>query len=222
DYLFGAPASDAGATRTASGALFVLPGERLNGSVKVLDMLLVTPAQRFDGASADDRLADHGWLAVAELDGSAGLEVVAPTAVGDGPSDARASAGEARLVSQGDRDGDGVPDINDCAPDDPSSAGSADNTGTASGWSSDKTTFDWADVAGATSYNFYRGTIQTPWQYNETCLQSALSTSQGTDASQPASGLSFWYDSIAIVGVCQGPLGDDSGGGPRPDPPACP
>ncbi|RMG46387.1 MAG: hypothetical protein D6718_05660 [Acidobacteria bacterium] len=224
DYLLGAPGSDGpGGGRVDAGGVLVLPSARLASGNLVADLAAVPPSQLLHGATSSDRLGDHRWLLVAEFDGTPGVEVVGGTRLGDGPDDLRDAAGEARLVPQGDRDNDGVPDSQDGAPDDPSSAGcSVGSTGVTSVFLSNKTTFDWADAAGATTYNLYRGTVVVPWVYNESCLLSGLTVSQGDDPAVPAPGEIYWYDSAGQNGACVGPLGSDSNGTERPAPPACP
>ncbi len=208
------------------GAAFVVSRDRM-GSSTVIDLARIAPNQELRGASADDHLGRSGWLAVADLDGAGGLELVLPARDGDGPADDRDAAGEVGIVSHGDRDGDGIPDADDSAPDDPSTGGGSGcttpgDTGTTSTFDADKVTFRWSAVSGATGYDFYRGTVVQPWDYNETCLAGNLSQPEGTDSEVPAPGEAFWYDSRAVQDDCKGPLGQDSSGTTRPDPPACP
>jgi len=222
DLLFGLPLLDGPTgTRADAGAVSVLPRTRVLTGTAVLDLAYVPPSQVVHGRNAGDQLGQTGWLAVGRLSGGLTRDVVAPADFGDGPTDGRASAGEAWIVPQADQDRDGVPDWDDaCFQTDPTRAGLT-NTGKTATWSS-KTVFNWSSVAGATGYNFYRGTIVKPWVYNSTCLQKNLATPSGTDAAKPAAGQAYWYDSTAQVTGCVGPPGQDSNGQIRPQPPACP
>ncbi|MFN7964376.1 MAG: thrombospondin type 3 repeat-containing protein [Acidobacteriota bacterium] len=233
DLLFGAPSVDAvSGTRTDAGAVYVLPSSRIPSGAVVFDGALIPSAQQIVGRTtldqlgggkiAGDTLGGPYWLAVTDFDGSTNKEVVAPSVFGDGSSDTRADAGEAWVVNQADQDRDGQVDSTDCFPTDPTKARPRD-TGTTSRFTT-KTIFDWSDVGGAgITYNFYRGTVVTPWVYNETCLVKNLATSQGTDATLPGAGQAFWYESTASNGAsCVGPLGKNSQQVDRPTAPACP
>ncbi|MDQ7087112.1 MAG: thrombospondin type 3 repeat-containing protein [Acidobacteriota bacterium] len=223
DLIFGAPGmAGPDGSRSGAGAVVVLEGSRIPSTTSIIDLANIVPAQEIHGADVDDSVAGQPWLPVTELDASTpGLELSVPALGGDGPDGTRTAAGEAWLVSQNDSDWDGFTDDVDCAPTD-GSVGALSNTGLTSTWS-DKQTFNWAAVNGAATYNFYRGTVVQPWQYNESCLQTGLTNPTGTDATTPAAGQAYWYDSTAQSGAaCIGPLGDDGNGSTRPDPPACP
>jgi hypothetical protein len=223
DLLFGAPFLDGPTgSRIDAGAVLVLARDRVRTGTVVIDLARQPAAQLIHGRNAGDELGSTGWLAVAKLSGGATRDVVAPAELGDGPTDNRPSAGEAWIVPQADQDRDGVPDSLDrCYETDPTKAGLGD-TGTTSAWATTKTTFNWSSVAGATGYNFYRGTATQPWSYNSTCLQKNLASPSGTDSTKPAAGQVYWYDSTAQITGCVGPPGKDSNGQPRPQPPACP
>ncbi|MFN7964377.1 MAG: thrombospondin type 3 repeat-containing protein [Acidobacteriota bacterium] len=233
DLLFGAPNADGPTgTRTDAGAVSVLPGARIPAGTTVADMAVLPVSQLTHGRTTldqlgggkipSDALGGPYWLAVTDFDGSINKEVVAPSVFGDGSNDGRADAGEAWVVNQADQDRDGQVDGTDCFPTDPAK-GRPRDTGTTARFTT-KTIFDWSDVGGAgITYNLYRGTVVTPWVYNETCIVKNLATSQGTDATTPAAGQAFWYDSTASNGAsCVGPLGKDSQQVVRPTPPACP
>ncbi len=219
DILIGAPLSDGpDQSRVDAGCVYVISGERFAGG-EVHDFAIRPPSQVMHGPSAGDALGDGGWLPVANLDGAAGLELVTG-ALGDGPSDTRTGAGEAWLLGQGDADWDGVLDADDCFPNDPTkgvmAAVGADSSFT------DGTTFSWTAVTGAVTYNVYRGTIVKPWSYNETCLATGVTGTSYSDTEDPSANQAFWYDVVAVDGACIGPLGSDSNGQERPEPPACP
>ena len=179
DLLFGLPLLDGPAgTRADAGAVLVLPRERVRTGTAVIDLARMPAAQLIHGRNAGDQLGSTGWLAVGKLSGGVTRDVVAPSELGDGPADNRASAGEAWIVPQADQDRDGALDSQDtCFPTDPTKADPGP-TGTTSTWSS-QTTFNWSVVPNATSYNFYRGTVVRPWVYNWTCLQKNLPTPVG-------------------------------------------
>jgi hypothetical protein len=233
DLLLSNPGSDGPAgTRTDAGSVSVVPSTRIGAGLAVFDLAALPAAQIIHGRGASDFLGGGKlagdvlggpyWLAVTDFDGSVNKELVSPSVFGDGSNDTRADAGEAWLLNQRDQDRDGQEDSIDCFATDPTRARPGE-TGTSSVWLS-KTTFDWSHVGGAgITYNFYRGTIVTPWSYNETCLQKNLASSQASDAAVPSTGQAFWYDSTAQnTGSCVGPLGRDSQGSSRPAPPACP
>lgn len=224
DYLFGVPRSDGpSASRTDAGRVLVLAGSRLHGGTTIVDLADVPASQVVHGASAGDQLGGERWLPVAQLDSSVGLELVVSSRLGDGPADGRDGAGEAWIVSQADRDGDGYTDANDCQPDDPAWAFSdIGDTGETSVFHADGQTFSWDAVDGADSYNFYRGTVERPWAYNETCLDWGLTTPEGTDPAVPDPGQAYWYESVAVDPCGPGPMGTDSDGNERPAAPECP
>jgi hypothetical protein len=88
----------------------------------------------------------------------------------------------------------------------------------------DKQTLGWNAVAGATTYNLYRGTKSTPGTAPMfACLQSGLATTSATDATTPAAGGSpfFYLVDYKSGGVEQG-LGTDSSGAARTVTSACP
>jgi hypothetical protein len=224
DYLFGGPTSDGPSSmRVDAGSVVVAAGARLHDGTRVVDLDTVAPSIVFHGGTADDRVGGHGWLPIGELDSAAGLELVTSTDAGDGPSDGRSASGEAWIVSQGDRDRDGYGDAEDCQPDDPNYAVSdLPSTGETSTFDQDEETFRWESVADADSYNFYRGTVVRPWVYNETCLESGLTSPEATDPAVPAAGEAYWYESTAVDPCGPGPMGSDSAGNERPEPPDCP
>ncbi len=233
DLLLGSPSADGPTgTRTDAGSVLVLPGARIPSGTTVADLTVLPVSQMTHGRTTldqlgggkipSDALGGPYWLAVTDFDGSTNKEVVAPAVFGDGSNDGRADAGEAWVVNQGDQDRDGQLDSTDCFPTDPAK-GRPRDTGTTARFTT-KTVFDWSDVGGVgITYNLYRGTIVTSWVYNETCIAKNLATSQGTDATVPAAGQAFWYESTAQNGAsCVGPLGKNSQQVVRPTAPVCP
>ncbi len=224
DYLLGAPKADGpSGGRADAGGVIVIDGNSVGAGQRVYDLALFPPAQQIHGASANDGLGGSGWLPLAELDGSAGLELTIPAQGGDGPADDRSDAGEAWMIAQDDMDWDGFPNDTDCAPTD-GNTGALANTGSGSTFAVDKKTFSWSAVANADFYSIYRGTIEVSWAYNESCLDGNLTSPEYVDATTPATGQAFWYDSSARTsGGCAGPMGNDSTGNVRDStPPACP
>lgn len=234
DILLGVPTADGPFNlRADAGAIHVISGERIPPNALVVDLGVIPPSQIIHGRDAGDRLGGGSfagdplggpsWMAVTDFDGSTNKEVVTPAMLGNGSNNGRTAAGENWIVNQGDQDRDGQADSVDCFPTDPTRGRPAD-TGTNAVFLSNKQTFDWANIGGAgITYNFYRGTIVKPWVYNETCLQKNLAASQANDATTPAPGQGFWYESNAQNGAsCIGPLGRDSQRNNRPTPPACP
>jgi len=83
-------------------------------------------------------------------------------------------------------------------------------------------TISWTDPSGP--YNVYRGTRSggSPWAYNQTCHDSHVAASSGTDSQNPAAGTMFFY-LVTRVGACGESIpGRDSGGQPIPNPSPCP
>lgn len=224
DILLGATLSDgSGGTRTDSGAVIVFPRPRHNTSAVVVDLTLIPPSQVIHGRDAGDLLGGPGWLGVAEINGASGREILAPASGGMGSNNAKTAAGDLWMLSQGDRDRDGIPDALDISPDDPTQGGMGD-TGTTSVFLPDKQTFDWSNAGGAATYQIFRGIIDGFFDplYNETCLAYGLSSSQYADTGVPTTGQAFWYDTIGVQGTARGPMGKNSQGARRPVPPACP
>lgn len=207
--------------RASSGAVLFVSGTRVPSTTRLFDLQRIVPSQITFGADAGDQLGGN-WVAVGKLDNAAATKnVVSGADFGDGPSNNKADAGEGRIVAQADQDRDGVLDGADCYVSDPLK-GSIGNTGVTSKWNS-KTVFQWSVANSATTYNIYRGTIQKPWVYNETCLAKNLAVTTYTDTAVPTAGNSYWYDSAGAGGTCAaGPLGNKSDGTTRPTPPACP
>ncbi len=220
-FLAGPGADGSGGTPVDLGAVQVVDPTRIAAGNVIVDLEDLPPAQLIYGRSSSDSLAAAGWLLLADLDGSAGVDLVCSADLGDGPDDLRADAGEALVLGHGDSDGDGVLDANDCVPGD-AAYGHLDDTGTSSTFDVDKVTFRWSSVQGADSYNLYRGTVTVPWDWNWICIRSGLPTPEGTDQGEPSPGDVFFYDSRAVASTCFGDMGTDSSGTQRPDPPACP
>lgn len=218
DYLLGAPGSAGPAgDRSDTGSLVVVSGGRLHAATEIVDLLHLVPSQVHHGGTAGDRFGGGRFVSTGDVDSQGDLELVGGARTGDGPSDGRTSAGESWIVSHNDQDRDGYGDEVDCQPGDPNVAVSqVSSTGETSTFEADKQTFRWEAVSGAQSYNFYRGTIVSPWQYNHSLLESGLMSPEAVDATTPAPGEAFWYDSAAVDECGPGPLGDDSDGNPRP------
>jgi hypothetical protein len=125
-----------------------------------------------------------------------------------------------------DLDGDGVRNMDDCAPSDPTAwSVPAEVAGVA--FASDAQTVLWASLAAqagpSTIYDALRGLIaELPvGGASETCLASGTTATQATDASTPAPGAGFYY-LVRGRNVCGvGHYGTTSSGAPRTSS-ACP
>ncbi len=222
DLLFGMPGWDGptGSRTDAGGGLFL--GRDRIGATEIIDFSEIAATQEFVGASSGDELGSRGWLGIADMNSASGVDIALGAELGDGSGDVLDTAGESRIVGNEDGDGDGVADSLDCDPADPA-VGRTGDTGTTSVFLADTETFRWSVAANGESYNFYRGTVTSPWTYNETCIASGLVNPEGVDPDIPAAGSIYWYESDAYGSGCGlGPLGRDSDGNERPTPPACP
>jgi hypothetical protein len=139
----------------------------------------------------------------------------------DNPNQANFDGDAQGDVCDPDDDNDGTTDLADCAPFDPALA-TAPLVGNTLAWSS-KSTLSWASVAGAATYNSYRGTLATGegFIYDHVCYQSGLATPTVSDASAPAP--AYYYLVTAKNAQCgEGPLGNRSNGSARPNSAPCP
>jgi hypothetical protein len=120
-----------------------------------------------------------------------------------------------------DRDGDGVANADDCAPD--LRAASA-IPGEASGLSidSDKRTLHWNRAGQAHVYGLYRGSIEPEqaFAYDHECVAAAVPELSADDPTDPAPGELFYYLVSGSNSCGDGSLGS-GGGGPRPPLSAC-
>jgi hypothetical protein len=222
DLLLGGPDADGPAgQRSDAGVVLVVGGDRFNAGGFVMDLGTWPLTQVIHGAGAGDAFGGQGWLPAGALDSDAGLEIVVSALLGDGPDDTRSDAGEAWVVSQDDRDLDGIEDDADCDPTD-GSVGTADTYYWS--WEPDKQTYSWADVAPDATYDVYRGVIDSlQFDYNHDCLENGLTAPEGVDVQEPAPGTAYYYDSLTASSSCgSGDLGEDSSGQTRPIPNPCP
>jgi len=89
-------------------------------------------------------------------------------------------------------------------------------------WASNKQTLSWSPLYAAPAFNVYRGTVQSSWAYNHTCLSGSIGTTSFTDAASPSPSFLFYYLVSGRNGCGESTLGSDSFGTPRPMPSACP
>jgi hypothetical protein len=221
DVLLGAPDSNGpSGARTGAGSVIIVDGTRFNVGGWVVDLSTWPITQIIHGPGAGDALGGEGWLPVAELDSDTGVEIVAGTIGGDGPNGNRAAAGESWIVSQDDRDLDGIEDDVDCDPDNGSVGSSRTYYWS---WLTDKVGFSWSEVSSDAVYDVYRGVIDGPFSYNHECFDNDLTAPESTDTEVPAAGTAYYYDSRTDSSSCgSGDLGLDSNDQPRPIPNPCP
>jgi hypothetical protein len=130
-----------------------------------------------------------------------------------------------------DTDGDGVPNVQDCAP-------TVNSVWTPPGVVADtvraglapNVTLTWLRIPQANAYNVYRGSISAgAFVYNHTCFESASPDRASSDTSNPPIGTCYYY-LVAGVNSClngEGPLGYSFPGvsgspAPIPNPNPCP
>jgi hypothetical protein len=121
------------------------------------------------------------------------------------------------LALASDSDGDKVPDYNDCAPANGAVFGPPEVVGSGMAFSSD-TDLSWGVAPRASAYNLYRKTLVTgvAWQWDQTCLATALPLRSYTEAASPAvPGTVFAYLPTGVNECGEGSPGQTSSDGPR-------
>ena len=84
------------------------------------------------------------------------------------------------------------------------------------------TTLAWTASTGAFSYALYRGSVGPGgWVFNHACRLDALDASPASDPEVPAPGALFYYLISGRNACGEGPLGETSDIGPRPNPSPC-
>jgi hypothetical protein len=125
-------------------------------------------------------------------------------------------------VCDDDRDGDGVDDTSDCAPDLASTTQAPPEVSVLRLHSGPSTQLTWDRAREAHVYDVYRGNLPSgqAFQYNHGCLESGLVDRRATDASIPPAGQAFYY-LVTGRNVCgNGSLGRGAGGS-RPNDSQC-
>ena len=88
---------------------------------------------------------------------------------------------------------------------------------------SDNETLVWTEHAGITTYNLYRGSMESgEWIFDHHCRAPDLTTTSATDSSLPLERTGYFY-LVSGCGECgEGLLGHASDGSPTPNPAPCP
>jgi len=123
-----------------------------------------------------------------------------------------------------DDDGDGVPDVSDCAPLDPGIAAIPSDVGDTVRPGVSRDDITWIPVGGASVWNAYRGIIDAgaAFGYDHLCHESRSADSATPDSEVPPSGAWFYYLVSGWNSCGEGTLGTASDGAPRPIGPGCP
>ncbi|HET9298936.1 MAG TPA: hypothetical protein VFO11_03260, partial [Candidatus Polarisedimenticolaceae bacterium] len=216
---------DGSYTQHAGGSLEIEIGGLSSGTEH--DQLEVVGATTLTGALSvsllDGFVPQDGHtftiLTAAEIHGSFSTRSLPPLPAGLGWSVLLQPTAVVLAVSP-DSDGDGVGDIGDCAPADPSAH---DTPGEVAGlaFGADKETLSWTSQAawagGGTVYDVVRGlTSALPvGGAGETCLLSASATPQVVDQDLPEVGTSFYYLVRATNACGVGSYGTSTSGAPR-------
>ncbi|GAB4373402.1 MAG: hypothetical protein Kow0062_10420 [Acidobacteriota bacterium] len=151
------------------------------------------------------------------------------------------------LAQLDDADGDGVPDATDNCPQDfnpDQFDGDGDLVGAACDcddgnpdvfrvpppvagpllFDADKRRLSWPAEAEAGSYDAFKGRVPPgePFGFAHTCHALGLALPETDDGAHPGTGGLFYYLVSSVNCFGRGPLGDGTGGAPRPGPDACP
>lgn len=121
-----------------------------------------------------------------------------------------------------DDDDDGVADPSDCAPTRRGVSALPQKVG--DDVRIDKTSggrLTWSRTLQGHTYNVYRGTVQAPWAYDETCLETESPDTESIDAASPAAGQTFFYLVSARNACGESPHGTSTAQGDRFPPAAC-
>ena len=221
----------------ADGSGSFAPG----GTVPISIGAPTVQAADLDGDGDNDILHGDGWhenldgmgnfSPAIEIPGMAtpqsAKRVAAADLDGDGDIDVVAARGAEDAISWFEARGDGVGDVCDCAPSDPSVAQPPEVP--LSGMAKLESTtvrILWTSVPGADTYSITRGLLSQlgPGAYGS-CLIEGVSDTEYDDEGDPGSGAGFAYLVRAERSACgSGPLGFTSAGSVRVnlDPGACP
>jgi hypothetical protein len=122
-----------------------------------------------------------------------------------------------------DDDGDGVPDVDDCASLDPGLWGAPDSSTTPLYWPDD-VTLSWPAVAQASEYAVDRGNFagDVPFAYDHACFEANVAGTSIVDTGVPAAGSGWYYLMTASNSCGDGSPGAASDETPRSMGPACP
>jgi hypothetical protein len=120
-----------------------------------------------------------------------------------------------------DRDGDAVPNADDCAPD---ARGTSEVPGEASGlrFDADKQTLHWDGATQGHLDGLYRGSVApgAAFAYTHECLVASVPQHSAVEPTTPAPDELFYYLAAGRNSCGDGSLGSGAGG-PRPQQPAC-
>ena len=134
----------------------------------------------------------------------------------DGVTDCYDNCPDIYNPAQSDVDTDGIGDLCDCWPSNPSNPPPPEVSSLHPN-GKDPTSIAWLTQSANVRYNVYRGYLTTgnAWSYNQQCIANRLATPPATDSLSPLSATFFFY---FVSSVCpngaESALGRDSNGGP--------
>jgi hypothetical protein len=225
--LYAAPAGPYGDPNTQASMVedyVLLPGHGAVASFGAAEGTLLSHMEIF-GSKLFDELFTQRTLDVGEALRKAKNRAITEGAVPDDSMRLLSLFGDpaTALALAEDSDGDGVPDGQDCAPD---NGGIFDVPEVVGGTLEydDPATFSWGIAPRAGGYNLYRKsrTVGASWLWDQACLETALATRSYTDAaSPPAPGTVFAYLPAGVNSCGEGSLGLTSVGATRGSGTAC-